>query len=97
EDLDPHPPSAHDRRVVTAPTAGMKSPITPSLREPVTAVRPTALRGCVINVFVGAVELSDRCATVQSVNVSYRVSLDRHERLGNAQIVNQHFDAQPRD
>lgn len=58
----------------------------------VTAVRPAAIRGRNVEVFVGGASLGDRWTSIQSVNVEWRVTLEKDEELGNAQAVAQTFD-----
>lgn len=54
--------------------------------------RPAAIRGRNIEVFVGGLALTNRWNSVQSVNVDYRVTLERDEEFGNSSIVAQDFD-----
>lgn len=56
------------------------------------APRPAAIRGRNIEVFVGGVALTNRWNSVQSVNVDWRVNLERDEEFGNSSIVAQDFD-----
>lgn len=56
------------------------------------ATRPAAIRGRDIEVYVGGTALSDRWNSVQSVNIDYRVTLQRDEEFGNSQIVAQDYD-----
>lgn len=56
------------------------------------AVRPAAVKGRDIEIKVGGSAITDRWSSVQSVNVDYRVQLERDEELGNQQIVNQDYD-----
>lgn len=58
----------------------------------VSAVRPAALRGRNIEVFIGGTAVSDKWTSVQSVNVDWRVTLEKDEELGNPQAVSQSFD-----
>lgn len=58
----------------------------------VTAIRPAALRGRNIEVYIGGTQVSNRWTSVQSVNVDYRVTLNKDEELGNSQVVSQDFD-----
>lgn len=58
----------------------------------VSAVRPAAIRGRNIEVFIGGRAVSDKWTSVQSVNVDWRVTLEKDEELGNAQAVSQSFD-----
>jgi hypothetical protein len=54
--------------------------------------RPAAIRGRNIEVFVGGLALTNRWNSVQSVNVDYRVTLERDEEFSNSSIVAQDFD-----
>lgn len=56
------------------------------------ATRPAALKGRDIEIRVGGTAITDRWSSVQSVNVDWRVTLDRDEELGSQQIVGQDFD-----
>ncbi len=56
------------------------------------SVRPAALRGRNITVAVGGTALADRWTSVQSVQLDYRVQLQRDEEFGNSQIVTQDYD-----
>ncbi len=56
------------------------------------APRPAAIRGRNIEVFVGGLALTNRWSSVQSVNIDWRVTLDRDEEFGNAQAVSQDYD-----
>lgn len=58
----------------------------------VTAVRPAAIRGRNVEVYIGGTNLSNRWTSVQSVSVDYRVTLNKDEELGNSQVVAQDFD-----
>lgn len=66
---------------------------------PVTSVRPAAIRGRHIRVFVGTAAgqttaqiQANPWTGVQSMNLDYRVTLQRDEEFGNSQIVAQDFD-----
>lgn len=56
-----------------------------------TATRPAAIRGRDIEVFVGGVLLTNRWTSVQSVQVDWKVNLDRNEEFGNYQLVDSDF------
>lgn len=56
------------------------------------AVRPAAIRGRDIEVFVGGSSLSNRWSGVQSVNLDWRVQLQKDEEFGNVQLVAQDYD-----
>lgn len=56
------------------------------------AVRPAAIRGRNITVAIGGVDVSDRWTSVQSVQLDYRVQLQRDEEFGNSSIVSQDYD-----
>jgi hypothetical protein len=56
------------------------------------AVRPAALRGRNIRVFVGGTDLTDVWTGVQSFNLDYRVQLDRDLEFGNSEVVSQDFE-----
>lgn len=56
------------------------------------ATRPAAIKGRNIEVFIGGEALANRWTSVQSANVDYRVTLDKDEEFGNAQVVSQDFD-----
>lgn len=57
-----------------------------------TAVRPAAIRGRNITVAINGVTINDRWTSVQSINLDWRVTLQRDEEFGNSQIVGQDFD-----
>jgi hypothetical protein len=63
-----------------------------SAHEPVTAVRPAAIRGRNIECFVGGTAISDRWTSVQQVQITWSVTLDKDEELGNPNVVSQDFD-----
>lgn len=56
------------------------------------ATRPAAVKGKDIEIRVGGNTVTDRWSSVQSVNVDWRVTLERDEELGSQQIVAQDFD-----
>jgi hypothetical protein len=58
----------------------------------VTAVRPAAIRGRNIEIYIGGELISNRWTSVQSVNIDWKVTLEKDEELGNAQVVSQTFD-----
>lgn len=58
----------------------------------VTAVRPAAIRGRNIEIYIGGEQISNRWTSVQSVQIDWKVTLDKDEELGNAQVVSQTFD-----
>lgn len=53
--------------------------------------KPAAIRGRDIEVFVGGTELSDRWTSVQSVEIDWKVDLDRNEEFGNYQLIDSDF------
>jgi hypothetical protein len=57
-----------------------------------TVTRPAAIRGRNITVCVGGVSLVDRWTSVQSVQLDYKVTLQRDEEFGNSALVGQDFD-----
>lgn len=72
----------------------------------VSAIRPAAIRGRNVEVFIGGSDISDKWTSVQSVNVDWRVNLEKDEELGNPQAVSQtpdvpevsgSLDIKPRD
>ncbi len=63
-----------------------------TLHAVASATRPAAVKGRDIEVKVGGVAVTDRWSGVQSVTVDWRVTLDRDEELGSAQLVGQDFD-----
>lgn len=58
----------------------------------VSATRPAALRGRNITVAVGGVLLANRWTSVQSVQLDWKVTLQKDEEFGNSNIVAQDFD-----
>lgn len=56
------------------------------------ATRPAAIKGRDIEIRVGGSAVTDRWSSVQSVQVDWRVQLERDEELGNQQVVSQDFD-----
>lgn len=63
-----------------------------AVHAPVSPVRPAAIRGRNVQAFVGGVALSDRWTSVQSVNIDWKVTLEKDEELGNPQAVDLDFD-----
>lgn len=59
---------------------------------PVTAVRPAAIKGRNVEIYIGGVNITNRWTSVQSVNVDWKVTLDKDEELGNPNFVSQSFD-----
>lgn len=59
---------------------------------PASVVKPAAIRGRDIKVYVGGTDITDQWASVQSVTLEYRVNLDRDEEFGNPQVVSQDYD-----
>lgn len=57
-----------------------------------TATRPAAIRGKDITVKVGGQASGFTWSSVQSVNVDYRVTLEKDEEFGNSQFVSQDYD-----
>jgi hypothetical protein len=55
-------------------------------------VRPAAIRGRNITVAIGGVLVADRWTSVQSIQLDYKVTLQRDEEFGNSSIVSQDFD-----
>jgi hypothetical protein len=62
------------------------------VHAPVSPVRPAAIRGRNVVAFIGGTSLSDKWSSVQSVNIDWRVSLEKDEELGNPQAVDLDFD-----
>lgn len=56
------------------------------------ATRPAAIRGRNIDVYVGGVTPADKWSEVQSVNLEWRVTLDRDEEFGSPYAINNDFD-----
>jgi len=55
-------------------------------------VKPAAIRGRDIDIYVGGTAASNRWGSVQSANVDYRATLDRDEEFGNYHAVSQDYD-----
>lgn len=55
-------------------------------------VRPAAIRGRNMTVAIGGATVNDRWTSIQSVQLDYRVTLQRDEEFGNSQVVAQDFD-----
>lgn len=87
--VDPVPTT--DKIRVTYSSA-VPSQFPQNLHAAVTAVRPAAIRGRNVEVYVGGRSLGSRWTSIQSVNVEWRVTLEKDEELGNAQAVAQTFD-----
>lgn len=62
-----------------------------SVHTPSETVKPAAIRGRDITVYVGGVAITDKWSGVQSVQVDWKVTLDRNEEFGNYQLVSQDF------
>ncbi len=67
--------------------------------HPDTTVKPAAVRGRDVDVYVGGYDPTDvsgsadnKLVSVQNVTVDWRVTLDRDEEMGNPFIVGQDFD-----
>lgn len=60
--------------------------------EVASTTRPAAIRGKDIEVRIGGAGVGFKWSSIQSINVDYRVTLDRDEEFGNAQIVSQDYD-----
>ena len=56
------------------------------------AVRPAAIRGRDIEVYVGGQSVGNKWTSVQSVNIDWRVQLQKDEEFGNHQLVGQDYD-----
>lgn len=56
------------------------------------ATRPAAVKGKDIEVRIGGTAVTDRWSSIQSVNLDYRVNLERDEEMGSAQVVDQDYD-----
>jgi hypothetical protein len=63
-----------------------------TVHAPVTAVRPAAIKGRNVEIFIGGTQVSNRWTSVQSVNIDWKVTLEKDEELGNANFVSQTFD-----
>jgi hypothetical protein len=67
--------------------------------HPDTTVKPAAVRGKDIDIYVGGYDPTDvsgsadnKMVSVQSVTVDWRVTLDRDQEMGNAYVVGQDFE-----
>lgn len=67
--------------------------------HPNTTIKPAAVRGRDIDIYVGGYDPSDvsgsadnKLVSVQSVNVDWRVTLDKDQEMGNAFVVSQDFE-----
>lgn len=58
----------------------------------VSTTRPAALRGRNIEVYIGGHAISNRWTSVQSVQLDWKVTLQRDEEFSNSQIVSQDYD-----
>lgn len=56
------------------------------------ATRPAAIKGRDIEVRVGGNTVADRWSSIQSINLDWRVTLERDEELGNQNVIAQDFD-----
>lgn len=57
-----------------------------------TAVKPAAVRGRDIDIYVGGVDVGNKLTGVQSVTLDWRVTLEKDEEFGNYYAVAQDFD-----
>jgi hypothetical protein len=57
-----------------------------------TSTRPAALKGRNIEILVGGVDITDRWSSVQNVTADWKVTLEKDEELGNAQMIGQDWD-----
>jgi hypothetical protein len=71
----------------------------PQVVHPDTTVKPAAVRGKDVDIYVGGYDPSDvsgsadnKLVSVQNVTVDWRVTLERDEEMGNAYIVAQDFE-----
>jgi hypothetical protein len=92
---DAVPASKNVRIMYSGPTAVQY----PQTVHPDPAVKPAAVKGRDIEIYVGGYDPADlagslqyKFPSVQSVNVDWRVTLDRDEEFGNAYAVAQDFD-----
>lgn len=86
------PPSSSRINVVYGSLTAASYPQT--VHQP-TTVKPAAIRGKDIDIYIGsaaATPVFSRWASVQSAELNWRVNLDRDEELGNEQIVVQDYD-----
>lgn len=83
-------PTTDTVRVMYASTDIAQFPQT--VHAPVSPVRPAAIKGRNVQAFIGGTALSDRWTSVQSVNIDWKVTLEKDEELGNAQAVDLDFD-----
>lgn len=58
----------------------------------VTAIRPAAIKGRNVEVYIGGAALVNRWTSVQNVTLDWKVTLDKDEELGNSQVVSQSYD-----
>jgi hypothetical protein len=59
---------------------------------PVSPVRPAAIKGRNVQVYVGGINLANRWTSVQQASVQWQVTLEKDEELGNANAVSQTYD-----
>ena len=86
-------PATDSIRIVYASDAASTHP--QASHAAASATRPAAIRGRNIKVYVGGDGDPDdatRLVGVQSVNVDWRVNLDRDEEFGNPSIIGQDYD-----
>ncbi len=83
-------PTTDQIRIVYASTTPATYPQVS--HTPVTRVRPAAIKGRHIEVFVGGHALVNRWTSVQSVSIDWKVTLEKDEEMGNSQVVSQTFD-----
>jgi hypothetical protein len=62
------------------------------VHAPVSPVRPAAIKGRNVEIYIGGRAISNRWTSVQSVNIDWKVTLEKDEELGNANYVSQSFD-----
>ncbi len=83
-------PTTDEVRVIYASTQAAQYP--QRVHAPVSPVRPAAIRGRDVEIYIGGQAITNRWTSVQSVSVEWRVTLEKDEELGNAQAVSQSFD-----
>lgn len=59
---------------------------------PVSPVRPAAIKGRNVEIYIGGTNITNRWTSVQSVNIDWKVTLEKDEELGNPNFVSQSFD-----
>ena len=57
-----------------------------------TTIKPAAVRGKDIDVYLGGVNAANKLGTVQAVTADWRVTLERDEEFGNYYSIGQDFD-----